>query len=131
MLTPAGVSTGTLRRWTVSARRRLRVLGRITITIVTPTMSKKLNRQYRHRDRPTNVLSFDYAHDRQSGKDRPVDGEILLCTFVIRREAKEQGRAYQEYLKFLLEHGLIHLLGLDHQTAKEQRTWEKFEHRLA
>ena len=118
-----------LRRWTLSARRRLRLSGDITITIVPPKISRQWNERYRRRARPTNVLSFDYAHDAPSG-ERYTDGDILLCPFVIRREAKTLGESYRKRLRMLLEHGLIHLLGLDHQTDAEQRHWETLEQRL-
>lgn len=98
--------------------------------VVTALISRQLNRRYRRRDRPTNVLSFDYAHSRRSSELHPVDGEIILCPAVIRREAREQQRRYPAYFRFLVQHGLIHLLGLDHQTSQEQKVWTRFEQRL-
>ena len=130
VLTPAGVSTDSIRRWALRARRRLGVVGRISITIVPPIESKRLNMRYRRKRRPTNVLSFDYAHDSEQRGDSIIDGEVILCPEVIRREAVEQGETYRQRLQFLLEHGLIHLLGLDHGTALEQQQWERQEQRL-
>ena len=126
----AGVSRTSLRRWTLSARRRLRLVGRVAVVMAPPKLSRRLNRQYRRRDRPTNVLSFDYAHEAQVKQQFPLAGEIILCPTVIRREAREQGREYRAYLRFLLEHGLIHLLGRDHRTPQEQRVWTQIEQRL-
>lgn len=128
-LTPAGVSAATLRRWALAARRRLRLPGRISVVILPPAQSKKLNTQYRQRARATNVLSFDYAHSKQA-QGHDVDGEVLLCPVVIRREARVLGESYRGRLKMLLEHGMIHLLGFDHHTAAEQRHWERIERKL-
>lgn len=131
MLTPAGVSIPTLRRWTLNARRRIRLGGRIAVTVVPPRLSQSLNTTYRGKKKPTNVLSFDYAHQGSHKiTDHPIDGEVLLCPAVIRKEAKEQGRTYMEYFHFLLNHGLIHLLDLDHKTAAEQKRWNRYEQRL-
>lgn len=129
VLTPAGVSRDQLRRWALRARRRLRLPGRIAIVIIPPTLSKKLNTTYRRRCRATNVLSFDYMHD-QRGPAGDVDGELLLCPTVIRREAAKLGVTYRARLRFLLEHGCIHLLGLDHHTPADQRRWERREQLL-
>lgn len=103
--------------------------GRISIVIVPPAVSQTLNTRYRRRHRPTNVLSFDYAHAKTAG-EHEVDGEIILCPTVIRHEARELGERYQARLKMLLEHGFIHLLGLDHRTVAEQRRWERHEEQL-
>ncbi len=128
-LTPAGVSTETLRRWTFRARRRLQLSGPIAVTIVPARISQQWNKQYRRRDRPTNVLSFDYAHDRRSANPE-LAGEILLCPQVIRREARQQQEEYLSRLRMLLEHGLIHLLGRDHHSVADQRRWKKYEQKL-
>jgi probable rRNA maturation factor len=129
-LTPAGVSTVTLRRWASHARRRLRLRGRIAVTIVTPALSQQLNAQYRRRRRPTNVLTFDYAHDKPAGTPDGLAGEIILCPSVIRAEARRLKEPYQSRLRMLIEHGLIHLVGLDHLTAKQQKIWERYEGKL-
>lgn len=130
LLTPAGVSRDTLRRWTLRARRRLRLPGRIVINAITPSISQRLNRRYRRRRRATNVLTFDYAHDPRARSADPLAGEVLLCPAVIRREAQHSGTPYRGRLRMLLEHGLIHLLGFDHATAADQRRWERYEQRL-
>ncbi len=124
----AGLSAATIRSWIQRARRQLpRRAGSLSVAFVTPAVSQRLNRQYRKKDRPTNVLSFRYDEGR--GAER-VWGELILCPSVIRRESREQHRPYQSYTRFLLQHGLIHLLGLDHVTATEQRRWERWEQRL-
>ena len=120
----SGVSPAVLRRWTQAGADRLRLpAGTISIAWVTAQISRTLNHRYRRVDRPTNILSFRYE-----STDDDLIGELILCPPVIRHEVPR--REYQSRVKFLLQHGLIHLLGLDHQTIAAQRRWIKYEQRL-
>lgn len=120
----AGVPAATIRRWIQRDRRRLGLVGGISLATVTPTTSRRWNWLYRRRRRPTNILTF-VEHPKGQ---RWFRGEIILCPAVIRREARRNN--YAEYLRFLIRHGLIHLLGLEHQTATQQKRWEKMEQRF-
>lgn len=86
----------------------------VGIVEVTSQESRKLNRIYRNKDRATNVLSFAYGPDY---------GELLICLPVIRREAKEQGHAFDYQVTWMIVHGIIHLAGLHHEKSRaaEQR----------
>lgn len=121
---PIPIGASTIARWVRDAAATVALpAGRITVTAVTPATSRQLNHRYRRRDRPTNVLSFRY--------DPPIDGclgELIICPAVIKREAPTDLLART---KFLLQHGCIHLLGLDHHTAAEQRRWERYERRFS
>jgi len=99
--------------------------GDISVTVIGPTESKMLNAQYRQKEYPTNVLTFPAPQG--SGEC----GDILLCAAVIRKEASAQGLRVAAYTKFLLQHGCIHLLGLDHQTDAEMKRWERIERKLS
>ena len=124
----AGLSRATIQGWARSARRRLpRLHGGLSVVVVGPAEMRRLNNQYRRKNKPTNVLSFAGA---STGPEVSA-GEIFLCPVVIRREAQTQGRTYREYFQFLLQHGLIHLLGLDHHSELEYRRWQKWEKRLS
>lgn len=122
-LSPAGINAASIRRWTLRAKRRLGLRIAINVVTIPPNLSHRLNAQYRKKHRPTNVLSFRLQD--------PVVGEVLLCPPVIRHEAKLEGTPYQSYFRRLLEHGLIHLLGVDHRTTAEQRRWTNYERRLS
>jgi probable rRNA maturation factor len=126
----AGLRASRLRLWAAAARRRLPTrAGRLSIVLVGPTTSQRLNQRYRRKNKPTNVLSWLWPPiEQQVGE--PVWGEIILCPAVIRREAPAFDRTYPEHLRRLLEHGMIHLLGADHETAKDQRRWKRLEARL-
>lgn len=122
-----GVRPELIERWVRSAWKRLRhPAGAVAIAFVGPAESQRLNRRYRRKNRPTNVLSFTYA--RQAPEYEL--GEIVLCPDVIRREAALQRRPYRTYLKFLIDHGMIHLLGFDHATSREQAEWERLAQQL-
>jgi len=126
-LVRSGISDRTLAAWVKAARRRLpRHGGTVSVVIVGPVKSRQLNQRYRRKDRPTNVLTFTLA---QTPSDEDW-GEIFLCPSIIRQEARQQGKAYRAYFKFLLQHGLIHLLGLDHHTSADHRRWQRYERRL-
>jgi probable rRNA maturation factor len=79
---------------------------------------RQLNRTYRCTDAPTNVLAFvlaDPASDRPAA-DRPVLlGDVVLAFETVEREAGEQGKPLADHLMHLVVHGVLHLLGFDHQ----------------
>lgn len=121
----SAVPAATLRRWAKAAAETLRLpSGDISIIVIGPSESQRLNKEYRGKDRPTNVLTF--PAEKGSGEC----GDILLCTSVIRREAKETKQSVSVYMKFLIQHGCIHLLGLDHATEAEAKIWERYEKKL-
>lgn len=82
----------------------------------------ELNRRYRGKNKPANVLSFRYGPDY---------GEIALCPALIRREAKASGNSYRRQMLWMILHGIIHLAGLHHEkSAQTRRKFEKLEHKL-
>lgn len=130
MTVPAKITPVTIRRWALGARRRLHAPpGELSVVTVGPSAIQRLNRQWRHRDQPTNVLSFQF--NANPPKREPILGEVFLCPAVIRREAPDYNQTYAQHFRFLLEHGLIHLLGYDHATVAQQRRWKTFEHLLS
>ena len=97
---------------------------RLTIRIVDEDEITALNREWRGRNKPTNVLSFPY------GEDRHVPdylGDIVICAPVIRREAGEQGKLPEAHWAHMLIHGILHLRGYDHQEEKEREEMEQRE----
>lgn len=91
---------------------------------------RTLNRRYRRKDRPTNVLSFHFDQSGPSPRHERLWGEVYLCPAVIRREARQGQIAYADRFRWLLQHGLIHLLGLDHVTPRQRTVWAKYEKML-
>ena len=88
-----------------------------TLRIVDREESFFLNRKYRGKAKPTNVLSFE-------------SGDVVLCHPVIRREAREQGKSLAAHYAHLVVHGALHLRGHDHVTKKGAGRMEKAEIRI-
>ncbi len=90
------------------------ILGReysLSVALVAEKKSREINKKYRKKDKPTNVLSFAFSEN---------EGEILLCPTVIKREAKNLDRTYKEWLDFLVVHGMLHLKGMKHGALMEK-----------
>jgi probable rRNA maturation factor len=97
-----------LARW---LRHALALPGRITVRIVGEAEGRALNREYRHKDYATNVLTFDYTQ-------KPVvEADLVLCADVITREAREQGKTLRAHYAHLLVHGALHAQGWDHEIS--------------
>jgi probable rRNA maturation factor len=86
-----------------------RARGGVTIAIVPDARVHLLNRQYRKKDKATDVLSFP-------SDERGYLGDIVIAAGVARRQAHEAGHSLQTELRVLALHGLLHLLGYDHET---------------
>ena len=108
----------TLARW---VRAALGVDGEITLRFAGAAEARRLNRDFRGRDYPTNVLTFAYA------AEPAVLADIVLCVPVIRREAREQGKTLRAHLAHLVVHGVLHAVGLDHARPAEARRMEARE----
>ena len=121
---PAPVS---FKRWVeaaLSAARR-RKPAELSIRIVDAREGRALNRQYRDRDYATNVLSFPV--ELPHGIASPLLGDLAICAPVVAREAREQGKALRDHYAHLTVHGVLHLLGFDHQEEAEAARMEKLE----
>lgn len=108
-------SPARLRTWAQAALAAER--GELTLRIVGAAESRRLNRQYRGKDKPTNVLSFGYD---TSG----VLGDVVLCAPVIAREAGEQGKTPAAHWAHMVVHGVLHLRGLDHIRRADAKVME-------
>lgn len=117
----AGIpAAASLRLW---AQAALRKKGALTIRIVDEAESEILNGRYRHKQKPTNVLSFGYD-------ERGVLGDLVICAPVVAREAKEQHKTVRAHWAHMVVHGCLHLQGHDHEIQKEAEAMEKMEIRI-
>lgn len=97
----------------------------LTIRIVDEAESAQLNNAYRHKQGPTNVLSFPFS--APEGIDLPLLGDIVICAPLIKKEAKEQAKSELAHWAHIVIHGTLHLLGYDHiekQAAEEMESIE-------
>ena len=88
----------------------------------------EINAEWRGKDKPTNVLSFPTPDDMPvpEGEAYPL-GDIVLAHGVITREAEEQGKTLQDHTTHLIVHGVLHLLGYDHESDGEAEEMERLE----
>jgi probable rRNA maturation factor len=108
-----------------------RAAGIVTIALVSDARMRALNRRYRKKDYATDVLSFSQTGERlrsSRGAARNADdftveqtlGDIVIAKGVATRQAREQGHSATAELRILALHGLLHLLGYDHETDNGQ-----------
>ncbi len=100
------------RRW---ARAALKTGVSAALRVVDADEGLALNRDYRGKDYATNVLTFEYGPDPETGA---LTGDIVLCAPVVEREAAEQGKDLAAHYAHLTVHGLLHLQGYDHETGE-------------
>ncbi len=117
-----------IRRWAMAALEGRREQAELLVRVVDSEESRTLNREYRGKDRPTNVLSFpsEVPEIVQSG----LLGDLVICAPVVAQEAQDQGKALEAHWAHMVIHGVLHLLGFDHQDDREADEMEALETRL-
>jgi probable rRNA maturation factor len=95
-----------------------------TIRVVGEAESRDLNRRFRDRDRPTNVLAFPGDAEFL---DYDCLGDLVICAPVVAAEAADQGKTDEAHWAHLVVHGMLHLQGFDHQDAEQTREMEQLE----
>jgi probable rRNA maturation factor len=98
----------------------------VCVVLADDALLRSLNRDYRGKDAPTNVLSFPFQGPPGGGDVRQL-GDVVLAAETIRKEAAEQGVAPLHHLQHLVVHGLLHLLGFDHDTTARAEAMERLE----
>ena len=97
----------------------------LTIRLVNSTESQQLNKQYRHKDKPTNVLSFPF--EVPEGIELNLLGDLIICSNVVEQESKEQNKALFDHWAHMVIHGCLHLLGYDHINDTDANEMEALE----
>lgn len=123
-------SAGSFRQWVAAALAgaRHRKPAELSIRIVGAREGRALNRQYRGKDYATNVLSFPV--ELPQGVASALLGDLVICAPVVAREAREQTKAPGDHYAHLTVHGVLHLLGFDHQHEREAARMESLETRI-
>jgi probable rRNA maturation factor len=123
-----------LRAWAQAALAQARTGRRraqsVTLRIVAMAEGRKLNRQWRGKDKPTNVLSFPSGTPMAPGDEPESLGDIVICAPVIRREAADQGKTSRAHWAHMVVHGILHLLGYDHESNQDAEVMERLERTL-
>ena len=97
----------------------------VAVRIVDENEIADLNRQYRDKSSPTNVLSFDNGAVDESGK--VLLGDIVICASVVSEEAENQGKLASAHFAHMLVHGFLHLNGYDHLVESDAKKMEAVE----
>ena len=121
-------SPASFRRWVATALDTRLHRADLAIRVVGEKEGLALNRHYRGKDHPTNVLSF--PAELPEGVQLPVLGDIVLCAPVIEREAREQGKLASAHWAHMTVHGVLHLLGFDHDDPIEAEGMENLERQI-
>ncbi len=111
-----------LRRVLRRAGRTMRASGEVSVVLAGDRLLRRLNREYRGRDRPTDVLSFPGPGEGEGL------GDVVISVPTAARNARRQGHSVQRELDILALHGLLHVLGYDHET--DDGTMDRLEERL-
>jgi probable rRNA maturation factor len=98
--------------------------GDVCVRVVDAAESRRLNREYRGRDVPTNVLSFPAEIDLP---DALIWGDVVVCADVVADEARDQGKRFDDHFAHMVVHGVLHLLGYDHEAADQTADMEELE----
>jgi probable rRNA maturation factor len=123
------VADGGLGRW-LAAVAPPRARGEVAIALVSDAHVRKLNRLYRKKDAPTDVLSFPGSEGGPSSSAVRELGDIVIATGVAKRQARDAGHPFTTELRVLALHGLLHLLGFDHHDANDNGRMARAEARL-
>jgi probable rRNA maturation factor len=106
----------------------------ISLLFTNDTHIQELNRDYRKKDKPTDVLSFPSyelkvgKYNELSREPEPVMlGDVIVSRETLMRDAEDEGKTPRTHLAHLLIHGVLHLLGYDHEEESEAETMEKLE----
>lgn len=104
--------------------------GELSVVLTSDAAIRKLNRDWRGKDKPTNVLSFPATE----GDDlRPGDlilGDVVVAYGTVAKEAKEADKSLKDHLSHMVVHGVLHLLGYDHETVPDAETMESLETKI-
>ncbi len=92
----------------------------LSIVITDDEQIREINRDYLDRDRPTNVISFAMQEGEGSGLQPGLLGDVVISAETAARDAAEAGLTFESELLFLLLHGILHLLGFDHERGSEE-----------
>lgn len=117
-----------LETWVSAVLDAEQTSGDICIRFVDEPEIQRLNRDYRQKDRPTNVLSFSF--EVPDGIEDHHLGDLVICPSIINQEAKDQEKTQMNHFAHMLVHGTFHLLGYDHLNEADAAIMEAKEIQL-
>jgi probable rRNA maturation factor len=120
--------------WAAAALGRRGARREVAVRVVAPHESRALNKRWRGKDQPTNVLSFPAppllpksVEKRGAARDTIPLGDLVICAEVVKREAVRDGKTMEAHWAHMVVHGALHLAGYDHERGERDR--KKMERR--
>jgi probable rRNA maturation factor len=104
--------------------------SKLAILLSDDSSIRALNRQWRGKNAPTNVLSFPAAGGGEPQSSPPYIGDVVIAYETTAREAAAEGKRFDDHLAHLAVHGFLHLLGYDHENVRDADTMENLERRI-
>ena len=114
--------------WANTALNNLKPDAEMTIRISDVQESQQLNLEYRGKDKPTNVLSFEFEAPPEI--DLPLIGDLVICAEIGKKESIEQEKTFHHHFAHMVVHGCLHLLGFDHIDKDEANEMESLEKQI-
>jgi probable rRNA maturation factor len=116
-------------RTVLLAGKALRAVGlenaQVSIVFVSDRRIREMNRRYRHRDAPTDVLAFSQTEGEHAGIHPGLMGDVVISVETAARQASDEGHPLENELDLLAVHGILHLAGFDHTgSGREKRKME-------
>jgi probable rRNA maturation factor len=111
--------------WSKAGLRQERQQAEVVIRLVDEHEIQELNREYRGKDKPTNILSF--RSNMPAFVENSLLGDLVICAPVVMREAQEQGKSDEAHWAHMVVHGVLHLLGYDHHDDEAADDMEQLE----
>ena len=126
--TPGLPSASQFEAWSAAAIQADKSDYSLVIRVVDESESESLNSTYRHKEKPTNVLSFPF--EPPPGIDESHLGDLVVCAPVVEKEAMEQNKRPEAHWAHMIVHGVLHLQGYDHQNVREADEMEALEKQI-
>jgi probable rRNA maturation factor len=114
-----------IRHWVAAAIGNRREEAELSVRIVDLPEGRALNEKYRGAQGPTNVLSFPF--EAPLPEPLPLLGDVVICAPVVVKEAQQQQKQLRAHWAHMTVHGVLHLLGFDHQNHRDASIMEKLE----
>ncbi len=121
-------SPESFQQWVEAALLPYKQSFELTIRIVTNDECQQLNKTYRQKDNPTNVLSFPF--EVPEGVTLDLLGDIVIAADVVKQEAQAQNKTLHDHWAHMVIHGTLHLLGFDHISDEDANEMESIEIKL-
>ncbi|EJF81378.1 Probable rRNA maturation factor [Candidatus Bartonella washoeensis] len=106
------------------------VISEISLLFTDDKHMAKINALWRNKNKPTNVLSFPALPLKAGDRPGPMLGDIIIARETVVLEAEKEGKSFQDHLTHMIVHGVLHLLGYNHETDDEAHHMEKLEREI-